>query len=115
MGLSLNGRKRNHLKFAREVAIPAVGLETLASAQRMTEWRPEGAALLICGPGLTCTLCPPLMCSRCGWMLLLRSSSLLAQALGFSWLLLATTSSTTTATSECVGLWSKLGNGVTDR
>lgn len=48
-------------------------------------------------------------------MLLLRSSSHSARALGFSWLLLATTSSITTATSEYVGCRAELRNGVVDR
>lgn len=58
-------------------------------------WRPE------CGPGLALTLTSA---ARCGWMLPLRSSSLLVLALGSCWLSLATTSSTTTVTSEYLGL-----------
>lgn len=71
--------------------------------------QPRGGTPVSPGPGLT----RPLLCSRCGWMLPLRSSFPLVLASGSYWLLLATTNSTTTATSEYQGPpQAKLKSGV---
>lgn len=75
------------------VVIPGMSFESWVFTLHAATWKPEYR------PGAQPSP-PPLLPSRCGWMLPHRSSSLLVLALGSYWLSLATTNSTTTVTSE---------------
>lgn len=112
-GFSLNDRKGSHMRLHLVWGFRWNRLESPCFFPAHSPGEAWGLRLGRCAALARAPPSPlPLLCPRCGWMLLHRSSSLLVLALGSYWLLLATINSTTTVTSEYLGSPSKVESGV---